>query len=46
MTKFLIFQELLKGPARLFSIKERGYLREGYWADLTVVDMITKQSRI
>ncbi len=27
------------GPARLFEVKERGYLREGYWADLVVVDM-------
>jgi dihydroorotase len=27
------------GPARLFDVKERGYLREGYWADLVLVDM-------
>ena len=26
-------------PARLFDIKERGYLREGYWADLVLVDL-------
>ena len=26
-------------PARLFDVKERGYLREGYWADLVLVDM-------
>ena len=29
------------GPARLFDVKERGYLREGYWADLVLVDMQT-----
>ena len=27
------------GPARLFNIVERGYLREGYWADLVLVDL-------
>ncbi len=27
------------GPARLFNVSERGYLREGYWADLTLVDL-------
>ncbi len=27
------------GPARLFNIAERGYLREGYWADLALVDL-------
>jgi dihydroorotase len=26
-------------PARLFAVKERGYLREGYWADLVLVDL-------
>ena len=25
--------------ARLFQIAERGYIREGYWADLTLVDL-------
>ena len=24
-------------PARLYNIKERGFIREGYWADLTLV---------
>ena len=27
------------GPAELFKVRERGYLREGYWADLVLVDM-------
>ena len=31
------------GPAELFNVRERGYLREGYWADLTLVDMQTPQ---
>jgi dihydroorotase len=25
-------------PATLFQIKERGFIREGYWADLVVID--------
>ena len=25
-------------PAMLFDVRERGFLREGYWADLVVVD--------
>ena len=25
-------------PARLFGIKERGFIRQGYWADLVLVD--------
>lgn len=26
-------------PARLFNVSQRGYLREGYWADLALVDL-------
>ncbi len=26
-------------PARLFAVVDRGYLREGYWADLVLVDL-------
>ena len=32
------------GPAELFNVRERGYLREGYWADLVLVDMDAPQS--
>lgn len=31
-------------PAELFQVQERGYIREGYWADLAIID--TKQSTI
>jgi dihydroorotase len=32
-------QKLSHGPAELFNVSERGFLREGYWADLVLVDM-------
>jgi dihydroorotase len=28
-------------PARMFAVAERGYLREGYWADLVLIDAST-----
>jgi dihydroorotase len=34
-----VVEKSAHGPARLFDVKERGYLREGYWADLALVDM-------
>ncbi|HEB95732.1 MAG TPA: dihydroorotase [Sedimenticola thiotaurini] len=34
-----LVEKTAHGPARLFRISERGYLREGYWADLTLVDL-------
>ncbi len=33
-----IVQKTSHAPAKLFSVKERGFLREGYWADIVVVD--------
>lgn len=32
-----IVEKLTKSPAEIFGLKERGEIREGYWADLTVV---------
>lgn len=34
-----VVEKAAHAPARLFNIKERGYLREGYWADLVLVDL-------
>ncbi|MBD9369042.1 dihydroorotase [Xanthomonas sp. XNM01] len=33
-----IVQKTAHAPAQLFDVKERGFLREGYWADLVLVD--------
>ncbi|MCB1759213.1 MAG: dihydroorotase [Gammaproteobacteria bacterium] len=33
-----VVEKIAHGPARLFDIAKRGYLREGYWADLVLVD--------
>ena len=32
-----VAQKTAHAPAELFDVRERGFLREGYWADLTVV---------
>lgn len=34
-----IVEKMCHNPAKLFEIKERGYVREGYYADLVLVDM-------
>ncbi|MGX5730231.1 dihydroorotase [Pseudoxanthomonas beigongshangi] len=33
-----IVQKVSHAPAQLFDVRERGFLREGYWADLVLVD--------
>lgn len=33
----LIVEKMSHNPARLFGIKERGFLRPGYWADMVIV---------
>jgi dihydroorotase len=33
-----IVQKFAHAPAQLFDVKDRGFLREGYWADLVLVD--------
>ena len=39
-----VVEKTAHAPARLFGISERGFIREGYWADLVMVDPAT-QSR-
>jgi dihydroorotase len=34
-----IVQKMMHNPAILFNINDRGYIREGYYADLTLVDL-------
>ena len=33
----LIVEKTAHAPARLFDVKERGFIREGYWADLAIL---------
>jgi dihydroorotase len=33
-----LVEKLAHNPARLFAIRDRGFVREGYWADLVLVD--------
>ncbi len=34
-----IVEKMCHAPAVCFNIEKRGFIREGYWADLTLVDM-------
>lgn len=34
-----IAEKMCHNPATLYRIKKRGFIREGYWADLTLVDL-------
>jgi dihydroorotase len=34
----LIVERTAHAPAKLFNVSERGFIREGYWADLTLID--------
>ncbi len=34
-----IVRKMCHSPADCFNIKKRGYIREGYWADLVIVDL-------
>ncbi|MEA3232777.1 MAG: dihydroorotase [Thermodesulfobacteriota bacterium] len=35
----LIAEKTAHAPAEIFQIEQRGYIREGYWADLVLVDL-------
>ena len=39
-----IATKIAHNPARIFSVKERGFIREGYWADLVLVDLNKPQT--
>lgn len=34
-----IVEKTAHAPAKIFRVKERGFIREGYWADLVLVDL-------
>ena len=34
-----VVEKMCHAPADLFRIEKRGYIREGYWADLVLVDL-------
>ena len=34
----MIIEKMCHAPAQLFHIEKRGYIRKGYWADLTLVE--------
>jgi len=39
-----LIEKMCHNPAKLFNIEKRGYLREGYFADLVLVDMNTQHT--
>ncbi len=39
----LIVERTAHAPAKLFNVSERGFIREGYWADLTLIDTAAPQ---
>lgn len=41
ITPVMVAEKMAHSPARLFNIKDRGYIREGYYADLVLVHMQT-----
>ncbi len=40
----LLVEKACHAPARLFDVKERGYVREGYHADLVLVDLTARET--
>jgi dihydroorotase len=39
-----IVEKSAHAPAKLFNVRERGFIREGCWADLTLIDTATPQT--
>ncbi len=37
-SKELVVEKMCHAPARLFQVKDRGFIREGYYADLVLID--------
>ncbi|MBI9021455.1 MAG: dihydroorotase [Verrucomicrobia bacterium] len=44
LTLELIAEKIAHAPARIFNVKDRGFIREGYWADLVLVDLNKPQT--
>ena len=40
----LVVERTAHAPARLFNVNERGFIREGYWADLVLIDTTAPQT--
>jgi dihydroorotase len=40
----VIVEKSAHAPAKLFNVRERGFIREGCWADLTLIDTGTPQT--
>jgi dihydroorotase len=40
----LIAEKTAHNPARIFNVADRGFIREGYWADLVLVDLNRPQT--
>lgn len=39
-----LIEKMTHNPAKIFKIKNRGYIREGYYADLVLVDDKVKET--
>ena len=39
-----VVEKMCHAPAIMFDVKERGFIREGYWADLVLVDLDKQQT--
>ena len=38
-----IVEKMCHAPAEIFKVKDRGFIKEGYWADLVLIDPDTEQ---